>query len=280
MNLLETYDSLLQDWRKVFSQARTFERARRLTFGMLVCLRLHLTSRAICAVGRQFVDWSADYRLCSRSPWNPQQLFDPIFDRLPALLASPSAPVIAALDDTLCKKTGRHIPGVGMARDPMSPAFHVNLCYGLRFVQLSFLVSPIEVPGAARALPVRFDFAPPAVRPKKNAPPEMHEVYKKEKKQRALPLAGLAAITSVRQSLDERAETAQRQLILSGDGSYTNKTVLRGLPPRTTFIGRIRKDAQLCLPLAERDSVPAARASMARRRPPRSKSSKMIPSLW
>lgn len=252
MNLLETYDSLLQDWRNVFPQARTFERARRLTIGMMVCLRLHLTSRAICAVGRQFVDWSTDYRLCSRSLWNPQQLFDPIFDRLPALLASPSAPVIAALDDTLCKKTGRHIPGVSIARDPMSPAFHVNLCYGLRFVQVSLLVSPLEAPGAARALPVRFDFAPPAIKPKKNALPETYEAYKKEKKLRTLPLAGLAAITSVRQSLDERAETAQRQLILSGDGSYTNKTILRGLPPRTTFIGRIRKDAKLCLPLPER----------------------------
>jgi hypothetical protein len=255
MNLLEIYDSLLQDWRKVFSQERTFERARRLTLGLLVCLRLHLTSRAICAVGRQFVDWSADYRLCSRSPWNPHRLFDPIFDRLPVLLASPSAPVIAALDDTLCQKTGRHIPGVGIARDPMSPAFHVNLCYGLRFVQVSVLVSPAEAPGAARALPVRFDFAPPAVKPKKNAAPEMHEAYKKEKKLRALPLAGLAAMTSVRQSLDERAETAQRQLIISGDGSYTNKAVLRNLPPRTTFIGRIRKDAKLHLPLAEREGA-------------------------
>ncbi len=53
MNLLETYDNLLHDWLKVFSQKRTFGRARRLTFGLLVCLRLHLTSRAICAVGRQ-----------------------------------------------------------------------------------------------------------------------------------------------------------------------------------------------------------------------------------
>ncbi len=255
MNLLETYDSLLQDWRQVFSQERTFQRARRLTFGLLVCLRLHLTSRAICAVGRQFVDWSADYRLCSRSPWNPHQLFDPIFDRLPALLASPSAPVIAALDDTLCKKTGRHIPGVGMARDPMSPPFHVNLCYGLRFVQVSVLVSSTQAPGAARALPVRFDFAPPAVKPKNNAAPEVHQAYKKEKKQRSLPLAGLAAMTSVRQSLDERAATAQRQLIVSGDGSYTNKAVLSNLPPRTTFIGRIRKDAKLHLPLPERDGA-------------------------
>jgi hypothetical protein len=249
MNLLETYDSLLQEWRQVFSQQRTFERARRLTLGLLLCLRLHLTSRAICAVGRQFVDWSADYRLFSRSPWNPQQLFDPIFNRLPALLASPSAPVIAALDDTLCKKTGRHIPGVGMARDPMSPAFHVNLCYGLRFVQVSVLVSPPQVPGAARALPVRFDFAPPAMKPKNNAAAEVQQAYQEEKKRRALPLAGLAAIASVRQSLDERAETAGRQLIVSGDGSYTNKAVLRDLPPQTTFIGRIRKDAKLHLPL-------------------------------
>jgi hypothetical protein len=83
-----------------------------------------------------------------------------------------------------------------MARDPMSPPFHVNLCYGLRFVQVSLLVSSTQAPGAARALPVRFDFAPPAVKPKKNAAPEMHEAYKKEKKLRALPLAGLAAITS------------------------------------------------------------------------------------
>src|ERR1039457_2159159 len=62
---------------------------------------------------------------------------------------------------------------------------------------------------------------------KKNAAPEMQAAYKEEKKLRALPLAGLAAIGSVRQSLDERPETAQRQLIVSGDGSYTNKSVLR-----------------------------------------------------
>jgi hypothetical protein len=108
MNLLETFDALLASWQVVFSQLRMFERARRLTFGLLSCLRLHLTSTAICASGRQFVDWSADYRLCSRSPWEAYRLFDPVFDHLPSLLASPTAPVIAALDDTLCKKTGRH----------------------------------------------------------------------------------------------------------------------------------------------------------------------------
>ncbi len=255
MNLLETFDSLLQEWRNVFAQDRSFDRARRLTFGLLACLRQHLTSMAICATGRQFVDWSADYRLCARSPWDPHQLFDPVLDRLSGLMASPAAPVIAALDDTLCRKTGKQIPGVAIARDPLSPPFHVNLCYGLRFVQVSLLVSPVESPGAARALPVRFDFAPPAVKPKKSAAPEAHATYKEEKKQRALPMAGLAAMASVRRSLDNRPETAARPLIVSGDGSYTNKTVLQNLPPRTTFIGRIRRDARLHSPLLERDGA-------------------------
>ena len=63
----------------------------------------------------------------------------------------------------------------------------------------------------------------------------------------------------MRQSLDERAETAERQMIISGDGSYTNNAVLRNLPPRTTFIGRIRKDAKLPLPLPERDPAATGR---------------------
>lgn len=254
MNLLETFDSLLASWHTVFSQQRMFERARRLTFGLLSCLRLHLTSTAICASGRQFVDWSADYRLGSRSPWDPHRLFDPVFDRLSALLASPLAPVIAALDDTLRKKTGRHIPGVTITRDPMSPPFHVNLCYGLRFVQLSLLVSPLSAPGPARALPVRFDPAPPVRKPKKTASAEVWKAYRQEKKKRTLSQAGVQAMASVRQSLNERTETRERRFIISGDASYTNRTVLRNLPERTTYIGRCRKDAKLHGPVLSETS--------------------------
>jgi len=249
MKLLETFDSLLNGWRSVFSQERTFQRARRLTFGFLACLRVHLTSTAICASGRQFQDWSADYRLCSRSPWKPRALFDAVLDHLPQLLPSPEAPVFAALDDTVLKKTGRRIPGVKILRDPMSLPFHVNLCYGLRFVQASVLVSPPQADGPARALPVRFDFAPPVSKPKKNAPPEDWANYKEEQKKRTLSLAGVETIRSLRASLDERPETRNRQLIVSGDGSYTNREVLKRLPERTTFIGRIRRDAKLYYPL-------------------------------
>jgi hypothetical protein len=253
MKLLETFDDLLHSWRDVFSQERTFERARRLTFGLLTCLRVHLTSTAICAGGRQFQDWSADYRVCARSPWNPRQLFDVVLDHVPDLLPSPEAPVFVALDDTILKKTGRRIPGVKILRDPLSPPFHVNLCYGLRFVQASVLVSPRDSAGPARALPVRFDFAPPASKPKKNAPSEEWTNYKAEQKKRTLSLAGVAAIGSLRESLDQRTETSRRQLIVSGDGSYTNREVLSRMPERTTYIGRVRKDAKLHYPLPAPD---------------------------
>ena len=119
--LLETFDRLIASWRGVFSQERTFERARRLTFGLITCLRVHLTSTAICASGRQFQDGSADYRVCSRAPWEPRQLLDVVLDHLPQLWPSPEAPVFAAIDDTILKKTGRHIPGVKILRDPVSP---------------------------------------------------------------------------------------------------------------------------------------------------------------
>jgi hypothetical protein len=284
MLLLEKFDELLQPWRPAFAQQRTWQRAHRLAYGLLLCLRTHLTSNAICATGRQFLDWSADYRLFSRSPWDPHALFDPIFAHLAGLLASEQAPVIAALDDTLCRKTGRHIPGATYARDPLSPPFHVNLVRGLRFVQASLLVRAAGFLGPARALPVRFEPAPPAVKPpsfkgahkhvrnnqrnqKKNqkrtakksgapagkkraaVPTPEEKEYRLQKKLRALTQVGVRVLQSLRDALDARPDTRQRQLLVSGDGSYTNRTVLRQLPERTTFIGRIRKDAKLFLAL-------------------------------
>jgi hypothetical protein len=83
-------------------------------------------------------------------------------------------------------------------------------------------------------LPVRFDFAPPANKPKKNASPEAWDRYKEEQKKRTLSLAGVEAMRSLRESLDQRADTRRRQLIISGDGSYSNRAVLTGLPERTT----------------------------------------------
>lgn len=259
--MLENFEALLANWDGVFPQQRSAERASRLVFGLLSCLRTHLISNAICATGRQFQDWSADYRLFSRSPWDPHALFDPVFDRLSSLLPA-GTPVVAALDDTLCKKTGRHIPGVRTARDPQSLPFHVNLCRGLRFVQASVLVHSLQSIGPARALPVRFEPAPPAAKPNKDAPEEQWKQYRQEKNRRALTQVGVDTLTALRQAMDRRPDLRDRRLLISGDGSYTNGKVLKRLPPKTTFIGRIRRDAKLCWPLP----APASPAGRGRRK--------------
>ena len=52
--------------------------------------------------------------------------------------------------------------------------------------------------------------------------------------------------------MDLSPEGADKQLVVSVDGGYTNKTVIRALPERTTLIGRIRKDAKIYyLPVEE-----------------------------
>ena len=137
-----------------FEQQRTWERARRLGLGQLACLGRHTISGLLCACGRQFVDWSADYRMFSQSQWDGRDLFVPvvrgILDLLPA-----TAPFVAALDDTHVKKTGTKIPGVGYRRDPLSPPFHCNLIRAQRYLQLSGLLAGADPPGPARAIPIR-----------------------------------------------------------------------------------------------------------------------------
>lgn len=249
MNLFQTMDLLLEDWNQVFVQQRTSQRVRCLTYGQLLSPPRHTTSSAICTVGRQFQDWSADYRAFSRSPWDPQVLFDPVLDHALPLLPPLPAPVIAAMDDTACKKTGRRIPGVATVRDPQSPPYHLNLIRGLRFVQVSLMITPLDGQGPARSLPVRFQPAPPAAKPKKNAPAPEWDQYQKRKKAFSLAQIGLSTLAHLRSALDQRPDTQRRQLLISVDGSYTNQVLLKGLPPRTTLIGRIRQDADLHLPL-------------------------------
>ena len=74
------------------------------------------------------------------------------------------------------------------------------------------------------------------------------------------PQVGLNAIISLRESLDARPELRLRNLVVSGDGSYTTRVVLQGLPRDAIVIGRISKVAKLHFPVetssAKTDSRP------------------------
>jgi hypothetical protein len=249
MNMLcEQMTSLLQDaCAGAFVQERSRIRAMELSLGTLCALGRRTVSRSICAVGRQHQDWSADYKVFSRSPWEADRMFTPIAKEY--LVRYPgTGPVCLAFDDTKLKKSGRKIKSAFWQRDPLSPPFHVNFLYGLRFMHAS-LIFPHYRDGdfSARGYPVRFVECPAVKKPGKKATVEARAEYRKAVKTHNLSQQGLQIIEGLRGELD-RLGAHERKMIVAVDGSLCNRTILSKMLPRTEIVGRCRKDARLCFP--------------------------------
>lgn len=246
MSLLAAFLTIVEDWRNVFPQERTFQRGARQALGSLVCLGRRCLSRIIWTNGGQQRSWSAEYFLHSRCQWKPQQLFQPILRR--ALAYCPQRLVGVAIDDTRLRKTGRCIPQAFYQRDPLSPPFHVNLVLGLRFLQASLLVPLHRTANVGtRALPIRFQEVSRVKRPGKKASPEQQQQYRAAVKQHNLSRSFVEMGQQLRQELDQ-AGGRDKVLVLAGDGSFCNRTCFAQVADRTVLLARARKDARLCLP--------------------------------
>ena len=243
--------SLLYDsFSGTFAQERSRIRATELCLGNLCALGRRTLSRCICAVGRQDQDWSADYKVFSRSPWDPNRLFIPVMKDY--LTRYPEdMPVCLALDDTKLGKSGRKIKTAFWQRDPLSPPFHINFLYGLRFMHAS-LIFPHYREGdfSARGYPVRFVECPAVKKPGKKATAEEKVEYKKAIKKHNLSQQGLEIINGLREDLD-LLKQHQRRMIVAVDGSLCNRTILSDSIDRVEIVGRCRKDARLCFPAPE-----------------------------
>ena len=203
----------------------------------------HTLTGILSASGKQFVDWSAAYRLFSHQRIKVEKLFD--VARVHTLQETAAMPIIIAhMDDTIVKKTGRHVPGTSWKRDPLGPPFNTNFIWGQRFVQISMALPQSHLTGQSRAVPVDFYHCPSVKRPGKGAEQTQWDQYQQMRKQINLSKQGSQRICLLREKLD-RDDMKQKQLILSVDGSYTNAEVFKNLPERVTLIGRIRKDTKL-----------------------------------
>lgn len=242
----QLYTLLTQSWQHVFAQARTLRRALEHAFALPCVLGRRTISRTLCALGRASQDWSADYKIFSRSRWQADQLFDPLLQE--HLRRYPQGPIPVAFDDTKLPKTGRKIATAFRQRDPLSPPFHVNLIWGLRFVQASLLFPHYrEGDFAARAYPVRFQEAPCVKRPSRRAPPEAYQHYRLLQKQKNLSTQTLQVVRGLRARLDALGAGA-RVLLAALDGSFCNRTFFKTPWDRVHLVARCRRDARLCFP--------------------------------
>lgn len=264
MALLAHWCAVLGSWRCCFADHRTYRRAKEHALALLVCLGRRTISRSICVLGRQFRTWAAEYRLFSRCRWKAHALFDAVLGQVAELLG-PLQPLVIALDDTICRKTGKRIRAAKTLRDPLSPPFHTNFCHALRFLHAALLLWPADTPGAARAIPVSFDLAPPVPKPKvprklkRKASPTDRAAYarawrahrkamrhyRRQQRQEGLSAQGARLLNTLRQRCNAIASLSARVLWAVVDASFCNRTVFQLLDPGIVLIGRTRKDLRL-----------------------------------
>ncbi len=216
-------------------------RVRRHLLSQLLCLGRHTLTGVLGTSGRLFCDWSADYRMYSSERVEPETLFVPVRQTLTGRLAT-RQPLVAALDDTRLRKTGRKTCGVKYTRDPMGPPFHVNFIKAQRFIQIS-MASPADN-GMARMVPIDFVHAPAAQKPHADADEQTLSLFRQAKRETALPKVGADRLKKLRGDMDKEGQY-DRPLWAVVDGGYTNRTFIKHLPERTTAVGRIRADAKL-----------------------------------
>lgn len=255
--MITAWNELFAAARPAFAQQRTFEHARALGGAALACLGRHTVSGLLCTAAQQFLDWSGSYRIfeqervCLDALWRV-----PLAATVAALPAA--GPVVALIDDTLVRKRGRHIVGTSWRRDPLGPHFCNNFIWASRFLQISLALpaEPASVASAARAIPIDLVHAPSPRKPNRRASPQQWQAWRDASRAANISARGAQRLSALRQALDQQPAGEARALLVCADATFTNRTVLKVLPPRTTLIGRIRKDARLyALPTAVQQNL-------------------------
>jgi hypothetical protein len=247
MNLVTYLVEATARWAFVFPQERSLQRAVALAFGILCGVGRRTLTRAISFQGNAQKDWSADYKVFSRSPWQPRALFHPILEQ--AIREQKLERIVLSTDDTRVWRNGKHVPQTQWHRDPLGPPFQTNLRWGHRFLQAS-LVLPLyrqDAESSSRSLPVRFEMAPVVKKPGQNASEADLQEYRRQKKEKNLSVQFVTLTKEVRERLNQTGHQAKR-LFQVGDGSFCNRTVLREdwEAQNVTLVVRCRKDIVLC----------------------------------
>jgi len=230
--LPSSLQSILFTFRPCFT-APTFENFVALVCGWILCPGVHTISRAIvaaCAQGLVNKGHSAYYRFLSRARWSVDDTCRTLFGLLLPFL--PQC-IEAAVDDTLCHRTGPQLFGAGMHHDSANSTYggakgrRTSFAFGHNWVVLSLWVPLPWNPERGIAIPVQIRL----YRSKKLCPKA------EQKKRTELAYEMLATLESW---LPE-----DRTLDLTGDGEYACKTLLRRLSEAVVFTGPMPMDAAL-----------------------------------
>jgi DDE superfamily endonuclease/Archaeal putative transposase ISC1217 len=214
-----------------------------LTCAWILCSGRRSLTRVIQSgeLGR-FKHFCSFHRFFSQARWNLDDLGLCIFQ---LLLPFCSEVLTGAVDDTLARKSGRHIWGAGMHHDPLrSTQKRPFFSFGHSWVVLSLHVSFPFAPQKTWALPVLVRLyrkrKNPKLAPGRNGKPEKKQTGQATDKQyRTRPQLALEMIQVVARWL------GPRKLRVLGDSEYAGGSISRHLPSNTELISRMTMNAAL-----------------------------------
>jgi len=169
--LPSSVQSILFSFRPCFS-APSFANFLALVCGWILCPGPHTISRVIvaaCAQRLAIKGHSAYYRFLSRARWSVDEVGHVLFGLLMPFLPQR---IEAAVDDTLCHRTGPHVFGAGMHHDAATSTYggaggqRASFSFGHNWVVLSLWVPLPWNRERGMAIPVLFRL----YRPKKRCP--------------------------------------------------------------------------------------------------------------
>ena len=240
--LVSSFGDLALSFASLFTQP-SFANFITLLTGWVFCLGRHTVTGLIIAAGAVAEkDFSCFHRFFSRASWSLDSVGRVIL-KLALRLVPEGEPVLFAVDDTLGRKTGRHIWGAGMHHDPLRstparPAFSFGHSWGVLsiIVRVPFLRHRrIAIPFMFRLYRKKLKTRPPG-RPKgerKSTGDATPDEYR-TRPQLAVEMLEIAA-----------EWLNGRRFRVVGDSEYSGKSVSRHLPATGDLIGRMPMDAAL-----------------------------------
>jgi hypothetical protein len=243
--LVRSFTPFLLAFQPCFTQP-SFSSFWALTCAWILCSGRRSLTRVIQSgqLGR-FKHYCSFHRFFSQARWNLDDLGHCVFQ-----LLLPFCPevLIGAVDDTLARKSGRHIWGAGMHHDPLrSTQMRPVFSFGHSWVVLSLHVSFPFAPQKTWALPVLVRLyrkrKKSKLAPGRDGKPEKKQTGQATEKQyRTRPQLAREMIQVVAGWL------GPRKLRVLGDSEYAGGTISRHLPANAELISRMHMKAALFEP--------------------------------
>lgn len=220
-------------------------------FGWLLAPGRRAVTAALVVTGVSRVQHHAAFhRFFSRARWSPDELGRLLFSQILRLVPDGAA-VPVVLDDTLARKKGPQVFGLGTHLDPVRSTKRVRVfCFGHVWVVLAVVV---RLPFSRRpwALPVLFRLYRNTKECAKNG-----GTYRKKTE-------------LAREMLDVLSRWLDgRRCEVAVDSAYCNDTITRGLPDNLVLFSRMRPDAVLTEAPAPQPARRAGRPAVRGKRLP------------